>query len=94
MDITRILPVWLYYMKHEFKIIQEAIKWRFYVLLLLNCGLTFGGKQAIIWLPATLTDTPDVTLQTSKRDPVSAVLQQDNPADMSKPATWKPQLNS
>jgi hypothetical protein len=46
-------------------------------------------------LPAMLTDTPDVTLQTSTSGPVLSILLQDKPADVSKTgATWKSKLKS
>jgi hypothetical protein len=56
-----------------------------YVLLLLNCGHIFRGvKQAIICLLATLTDTPDVFLQTPTSDSTLSVLLQDDSFDVSK----------
>ena len=94
--LSTIQSVCLLYMKHAFKITKAAV----YCMLLCTSVPELwtrisGAKQAIMCLPAILTDAPDVTLQTSTSGPVLSIQLQDNPADLSKTAaTWKPKLKS
>ena len=94
--LSAIQSVCLRYIKHVFEITEAAVQC---VLLCSSVPEMWtyiqGAKQAIMCLPAILTDTPDVTLQTSTSVPVLSILLQDNQADVSKTAaTWKPKLKS